>query len=337
LNIAIVGCGEIATERHIPSWRTNKKAKIAAVCDIDESKAKFVAEKIHVPSYTDYMKMLTNRNIDVVDIAVPIKLHGKLAIAAMQEGKNVIVEKPLAGSVEEARAMIDTAGHMGVKLSVFHTMKAYPVIQKAKNLLEGREIGEPFLLHFLTSCGKLQPWVIQQGGKLWEVGIHRIYLTQYLLGKVKKVRTESYGKAPRENLTLNLFTEKGLSEIHLLNSEFNPSETITIHGEKGKILIPGLAFNTLIKMNEPQKNWSEVFSKEIISNLKSSSAIFGRGIEYLIKKDKILPHSIIIDNFIDSILEKEKLLVPPEDGLETIRILEEIEKDLGTNSGTERI
>ena len=220
LNVAIVGCGEIATQRHVPSWLANKKAKIITVCDADESKAKFVAEKLHVPSYTDYIKMLDNESIDIVDIAVPTKLHEKLATAAMQKGKNVIVEKPMAGSVEEAREMINLARHEGVKLSVFHTMKAYPVIWKTKNLLEEGEIGRSFLLHFLTSCGKPQPWVMQQGGKLWEVGIHRIYLTQYLFGKVKKVNVESYGdEVPEENLTLTLFTEKGVSEIHLLNSE----------------------------------------------------------------------------------------------------------------------
>jgi predicted dehydrogenase len=323
LNAAIVGCGEIAAERHVPSWLADKKAKIVAVCDVDKSKARFMAERLHVTDYTDYMKMLDNESIDVVDIAVPIKLHGKLAIAAMQKGKNVIVEKPLAGSTEEAREMINLAKHMGVKLSVFHTMKAYPVIWKAKNLLEEGEIGRAFLLHFLTSCGKLQPWVMQQGGKLWEVGMHRIYLTQYLFGEVKKVKVEPHGDgAPDENLTLTLFTE-----IHLLDSE-SGSETITIHGEKGKILIPGLAFNTLIKTSQSQKTWSQIFSTEIISNLKSSSAIFRRGMKYLVKKDKILPHFIIIDNFIDSILSQEKLLIPPEEGLEAIRVLEEIDKNL---------
>ena len=328
MNVAIVGCGAIATERHIPCWLANKKAKIIAVCDVDESKAKFVAEKLHVPSYTDYTKMLENESIDVVDIAVPIKLHGKLAIDAMQKGKNVIVEKPMAGNVEEAKEMINLARSEGVKLSVFHTMKAYPVIWKAKNLLEEGEIGRAFLLHFLSPCGKLQPWVMQQGGKLWEAGIHKIYLTQYLFGEVKKVKVESYGdEIPEENLTLTLFTEKGVSEIHLLDSE-SGSETITIHGEKGKILILGLAFNTLIKINKPQKSWSQGFSREIVSNLKLSCAIFGRGMEYMVKRDKILPHFIIIDNFIDSIQRQEKLLIPPEEGLEAIRVLEEIEENL---------
>jgi hypothetical protein len=99
-----------------------------------------------------------------------------------------------------------------------------------------------------------------------------------------------------------------------------------------------LAFNTLIKINKPQKSWSQVFSREIISNLKLSCAIFGRGIEYLFKKEKILPHFIIIDNFIDSILRQGKLLILPEEGLETIRVLEEIEENLkGGQSRTESI
>jgi predicted dehydrogenase len=231
LNVAIVGCGGIARERHIPCWLKNRKTKIVAVCDINESKVKFIAEKLRISGYTNYIEMLDNETIDIVDVVVPTKLHGRIAIAAIQKGKNVVIEKPMAASVEEARKILDLAKIKGVKLSIFHTMKVYPIVPYIKNMIEKKQIGEELFLHFLTSCGRMQPWVMQEGGKLWEVGLHRIYLTNYWFGKIRKVKVYTYNEGLEKNLTLTLFCQEGLSEIHLLDSEY-ATETITIHGKK---------------------------------------------------------------------------------------------------------
>jgi hypothetical protein len=104
-------------------------------------------------------------------------------------------------------------------------------------------------------------------------------------------------------------------------------------GKKRIVIIPNLAFNSLI-IKRPQENWGQVFLKEIASNLNLSFSIFRRGMEYLFKREKILPHYVIMDNFVNSILGREKLLIPPEEGLEAIRVLEEVDRELKLTSNS---
>lgn len=278
--------------------------------------------------------MLENEFIDIVDIAVPIKYHAEIAIYALRKRKHVIIEKPIAANSKEAEEMIKTAKLEDVKLSVFHTMKAYPIIQKTKKIIDDNEIGKTFLLHFLVSVGKLQPWVSQQGGELWEVGMHRIYLVQYLFGKINHIKVQT-SDFPLRSQTLTLFTEKGIGEIHLLNSDFNCPDAITIHGKEGRIVISYLAFNTLIKIKKlHNENWRTIFFREIKLNAIATFLTFFRGIEYLVKGNKLLPHAVIIDNFVDSIQGKNQLLIEPEEGLESLRVIEEIEQIAKLNTCT---
>ena len=329
LKIGIIGCGSISSQRHIPSVCRNKKLKLVAICDIDNNKAMLTAKKFKIPSYySDYKEMLEKEEIDIIDIATPIQFHKQQAIDAIKLGKHVIVEKPIAASSKDAEEMIEVAKKNKVLLSVYHTMRAYPVIQEIKRILEKKEIGNTLLLQFLTTYGELQPWLKKQKwGALWEIGIHRIYLALYLLGKVKKVNAESY--EGQKNFKITLFSENGIGEIHILNSGFDfASDFLTIYGEKGKITAPSPEFNTFTKIDRKEENWLNIFKEEIFNNIKLSSAIAKRGFEYITSGSKILPHYLILDNFVNATLHHERLLIPPEEGLEALKILEKVESIL---------
>ncbi len=104
--MGMIGVGGIAQDRHIPSYlKLSDKATLQAVSDINEERAKEVAEKFGIPKiYTDYHEML--EHVDAVTIGTPNKFHSEMTVAALEAGVHVFCEKPMAMTVEECEAMV---------------------------------------------------------------------------------------------------------------------------------------------------------------------------------------------------------------------------------------
>src|SRR5437016_14634984 len=108
LNVAIVGCGLVAKARHIPALRRlGNKVRIAALCDQNRTLATETAKLFHVSrTYTSLTQLLDNERIDVVDLCVPPGVHASLAIEALNHGCHVLMEKPMALSVNDCDELI---------------------------------------------------------------------------------------------------------------------------------------------------------------------------------------------------------------------------------------
>lgn len=109
LKIGIIGCGSISKHRHLPEWAGNKFAEIVAVCDINEDRANLTAQQYNAKAFTDYRELLALEEIDAVSVCTPNALHAPMSIDALNAGKHVLCEKPMATSKEEAEAMIQAA------------------------------------------------------------------------------------------------------------------------------------------------------------------------------------------------------------------------------------
>ena len=109
VRIGIVGCGSIACHRHLPEYAMQKNVEIVAVCDIEPKRAEEMANKYQAKAYTDFNDMFLNPNIDAVSVCTPNSFHAPISIAALEAGKHVLCEKPMATSREEAEAMIQAA------------------------------------------------------------------------------------------------------------------------------------------------------------------------------------------------------------------------------------
>lgn len=327
MGVGIVGCGEIAIQRHIPSWKRNRKARVVAVADIDENKVMNVARSFHIPRYyTDYKEMIKKEeDLEVIDVCTPVKYHREQVIEACRNGKHVVVEKPMAASVGDCQEMIKEAKKNDVQLTICHTMRMYPTLEHIERCITKAGIGDIQLLHIITPYEELQPWVLSQGGALWELGIHRIYLILYLLGDVKEVEVKTYNsKDPQGNMQIVFYTERGIGIVHLLKAK--GEEQATIYGSNGRVRLLPLVFNTAIIEKYRKKNWLDIFKNELTSILKMAKGITKRGFEHLIKRVKTTPHYILLDQFIDAINGSREVPVPPEEGEKSIAILMKIEK-----------
>lgn len=123
------------------------RARLAAICDIDYEKARQVGAQYGVEDfYQDYRQLIARPDIDAVVVCTPDQLHPEMTVAALEAGKHVLCEKPMAMTVEECRAMIDASRRTGKKLMVGQVCRYAPGFVKAKELIDSGEIGELFFV-----------------------------------------------------------------------------------------------------------------------------------------------------------------------------------------------
>src|SRR6266508_4657882 len=194
IRIGLIGAGQRA-QQHLEDYQGVVGAEILAIADINEALAQRVAAQFKIPNvHTDYQDLLQRDDIEAVDICLHNNLHRPVAIAAMEAGKHVYCEKPMAGSYADARIMYDTAQALGRKLSIqlFTLFKAET--RAAKLLIDDGYLGE---LYHARSTGfrrRGRPYVdgygtatfVQKrhaaGGALYDMGVYHIAGLLYLLG-----------------------------------------------------------------------------------------------------------------------------------------------------------
>lgn len=193
-NIGIIGCGRIAQTRHIPEYTENEYARIAGFYDINRERAKLLAEKYGGKAYESIGEMLADDDIDAVSVCVVNTEHARVSIQALNAGKHVLCEKPMATTLEDCIAMVEAAEKNGKYLMIGQNQRMAKAHRKARRLLGQRVIGD--VITFKTSFGHGGPegWSIDKGSYPWffdknkssmgvlaDLGIHKLDLIQYLL------------------------------------------------------------------------------------------------------------------------------------------------------------
>lgn len=192
MNVALVGCGRIS-KKHVTAIEAHPDLELYATCDILESRR----DLYNVGrSWTDYDGLLESENIDIVSICTPSDLHAGMAIAAAEAGKHVLIEKPIALSVYDARCVIDACKENNVKLCVVVQNRFNPELQAIKSRLVSNDLGK--ILVASAVCRWHRPgeyyddtWMESQersGGVVIHQAIHHIDALLWLAGDVSWVR-----------------------------------------------------------------------------------------------------------------------------------------------------
>lgn len=191
----VIGCGAIAQRRHIPECIANPDSKLVALADPMKERVEELAEKYGVKGYTDYKEMLKDPNIDAIVVAGPNSLHAQQSIDALNAGKHVLCEKPMATTREDATAMLDAAKKNKKFLMIGLNQRLMPAHAKAKKILESGALGN--VLSFRTAFQHPGPegWSVD-AGKSWffkkgqafmgvtgDLGVHKADLLRWLLGQ----------------------------------------------------------------------------------------------------------------------------------------------------------
>lgn len=195
LRIGIIGCGGIANAKHMPSLKAINRVDMVAFCDIIPEKAEKAAKEFGVPGakvYTDYRELLADQTIDVVHVCTPNRMHAPITIDALNAGKHVMCEKPMAKTAQEARAMVEAAKKSGKKLTIGYQNRHKAESRYVKSVIERGDLGEIYYAHAFSVRRRGTPnWGVflneyeQGGGPLIDIGTHSLDLTLYLMNNYK--------------------------------------------------------------------------------------------------------------------------------------------------------
>jgi len=256
IRVGLIGCGDIA-QNHVKGYLKLKDTfQIVATCARHKSSAKAMAEKLQIKDfYTNYHELLARADIDAVDIMLPHYLNEEVAINAAKAGKHILVEKPIARTLDAADRMIEAANSAGVVLMVAENELYDPLNQKIKELLNEEVIGNILCVradHQLFEYRNPDHWLHSNqkagGGALISSGIHRIHVLRWLVGEVTKVSCfQANRMIPMEGedtvFVLLEFEGGALGELAViwvnkaaLIDLYSPwFESIYLYGEKGVI------------------------------------------------------------------------------------------------------
>jgi predicted dehydrogenase len=196
LNIGIVGAGGIARSQHVGGWKSVPDAEIRAICDINSTAARSVADEHGIPHvFTDFRDLVKLAELDVVDVCTPNKVHTPAVLAALAARKHVLCEKPLAVSVTEVKQM-QTAAHKAGKLLMTAQHQRFSGISTAmKRYIEKHPIGEVYhaRIHAIRrNWLPIQPGFIDPalsgGGPCMDIGVHALDTAMWLMGFPTPVR-----------------------------------------------------------------------------------------------------------------------------------------------------
>ena len=201
INIGIIGCGKIAQVRHIPEYAENPDVKLAAFFSPNRARAQEQADKYGGKVYDTAEALLADPEIDAVSICAANYAHAELSIQALNAGKHVLCEKPMATTLADCEAMVECAKKNGKFLMIGHNQRLAKAHMEAKRLIDEGLIGD--IITFRTSFGHGGPetWSISPGKNVWffdkkkaamgvmaDLGVHKTDLIQYLTGQ-RVVRT----------------------------------------------------------------------------------------------------------------------------------------------------
>lgn len=316
IRIGVIGCGAIAEHAHLAEYAALKDVEIAALADIHTGRLEEMSRKFGVErTYTDYRELLAQKDLDAVSICTPNYLHAEMAIAAAEAGKHVLTEKPMAVTLDEARAMIAAAEKNHVTLMVGFTHRFYNYIRKAKEMLEGGFIGKPVMIKGrfahegpYTSWSAKSDWFFDKtkagGGALLDMGIHGIDLFRYFGGEIKTV-TGQIGNVAKNiavedaALMTMTFASGAMGALEVGWSSKRGSMGIEIYGTEGTILVD---YTTPFKLLSER----EVFGK--VKGWIYPDNVGGGG------WDKEMEH------FVECVREGKKPFTSGEDGLAALKV-----------------
>jgi predicted dehydrogenase len=322
IKVGVIGCGSIARRRHLVEYATNKNVEIIAVCDIIADRAEETAENYRAKAFTDYKEMLKLAEIDAVSVCLPNYLHATVSIDALNAGKHVLCEKPMATSKEEAKAMIEAAKISGKKLMIAHNQRFVSSHQKAKQVIESGKLGK--IYSFKTTFGHPGPesWSIDGSGSwffnkekafigaMGDLGVHKADLMRYLLGEFTEVGAfiETSAKQNTEvddNAVYILRTSSGI--IGTLAASWSyvtgGDNSTIIYGEKGVLRLESDPVYSLI---EEYRNGERTYHQ--LDKIQTNEA-----------DGNTTTH--VIDHFVDCILNNKEPLITGEEGLKSLQVV----------------
>jgi len=350
LKTAVAGIGKV-TDLHAKALSNLRESHFTAVCSSKKEKAVLYAERYHVAAYTDVSEMVRKEKIDVVIICTPHPFHRAPAIAAIEAGANVLVEKPFASSLTDCDAMLEAARRNNRQIGVICQRRWYPPVQRVKKAIDAGKIGKPVFGTvnmlgwrddaYYNSDAWRGTWDGEGGGVLVNQAPHQLDLLQWFMGEIDELYgvwsnlNHPYIEVEDTANAIIKFKSGAVGNIIVSNSQ-KPGiyGKVHVHGENGAsvgvqtdggaMFIAGMS-NIL----EPPVNdlWTVPGEEgDLKAWVKEDSDFF-----LSLKNPMEYFHERQIEDFLQSLISGHKPLITGEDGRITVEIFTAIYRSTHDN------
>ena len=314
LKAAVIGVGAMG-QHHARIYDQMPETQLVGVADANAETGERIARLHHTTAYADDLRLLDEARPDIVSVVVPTEFHRRVALAALETGCHVLIEKPIAATEEEAQELIERAEALGRKLMVGHIVRFDPAVQELKKRLEAGELGRVFEVR----CRRLGPFParIRDVGVVIDLATHDLDMIRYLTGQeVVRVYAETEQEIHSDHEDLLIGTVRladdtiGILDINWLTP--TKVRELTVTGERGMFLVDHLTQDLYFYENAEanSERWSA------ISLLRGVSE--GRMIRYPVNKYE--PLRAELESFVHAVTEGEPVPVDGRDGLMALRL-----------------
>jgi predicted dehydrogenase len=314
LRAAVIGVGSIG-QHHARIYTALPATTLVGISDTDAGRAQEIAGRYAVPAYTDYREMLEVQTPDLVTVAVPTSLHHRVGIAAMESGAHVLIEKPIAGTLEEAEGLIACADRLERKLMVGHIVRFDPAIQALKQHLDQGELGRIFQI----VCRRVGPFParIRDVGVVVDLAPHDLDLMRFVSGDEPLrvyAQTQQEIHTDHEDLLTALIHFKGGLTGVLETNWLTPTKVreVTVLGERGMFRVDSLTKDLYFYENALANG--EMWSA--LEMLKGVSE--GRMVRFPLQRYE--PLKAELEAFAQAVLNDAPVPVSGQDGLQALRL-----------------
>jgi len=329
VRFGIVGTGGMGSG-HVSTIQNVEEAQLMAVCDADENAVKPHAEKLGIKGFTDYKELIDSGLVDAVIVATPHYYHPPVAIYAMKKGLAVLSEKPMSVTVKQADEMIETAKETGVPFTIMFQSRANGLYRTAHKIISEGRLGELYRTHMFASGFRSQAyynsgewrgtWAGEGGGVLINQAPHEIDLFTWLGGLPCKVTARTGTRrhvieCEDEASAMLEYPNGAIGFMHVSTSEAPGTSMMEFCGEKAKLTIYGGKL-TLRELEIPLQEFND-------NSLNMWGSPKSENVEVEIE-EREGGHIAIIRNLTRHILNGEPLLMPGEEGVNTIEILNSV-------------
>lgn len=343
VRIGIIGCGGIANNKHMPALHRLPDVELVAFCDIIVERAEKAAKEYGIEGakvYEDYKELLKDETIDVVHVLTPNREHSFITVDALEAGKHVMCEKPMAINTEEAQKMLDAAKRTGKKLTIGYQNRYRPDSWYLKRACDNGDLGEIYYAKAHAIRRRAVPtWGVflneaeQGGGPLIDIGTHALDLTLWTMNNYepKMVVGSVYKKLGDQRESGNAWGDWNPEEFTVEDSAFG---YIVMKDGATIVLESSWALNSLdvdeaktslcgTKAGADMKGGLRInkvqYGKQVVENVNLEAggvAFFDGGAAN--------PEDIEARMWIDAVKNDTDVVVKPEQAIVVTKILEAI-------------
>jgi len=338
IKTGLIGCGKVG-HIHARALSRLPQSEFVAACGRDSARTRTFAEQYGVQPYTDVKQMISETGVRAVTLGTPHPAHAGPAIAAVEAGAHVLVEKPLASSLADCDAMISAASAAGVKLGMISQRRLYAPVQRIKRAIDGGKIGEPILgvvtmygwrdKAYYDSDGWRGTWEKEGGGVLVNQAPHQLDILQWFMGSVDELfgywgnLNHPYIEVEDTAVAVIRFKNGALGNVLVSNSQ-NPAlygrvavfgsngAGVGVKTDGGAMFVAGMS-----SIAEPPVNdlWTIPGERDKLEQwVREDGEFFNKieATEYY--------HELQIRDFLEAIVQDRPLQIPAEEGRKTVEL-----------------